>query len=167
MHDWNLAQINIGRLTAPAGDPKVADFFADLDRINAVADASDGFVWRLQTDAGDATAIQATEDPLLIVNMSVWRDAESLFAFVYKSVHTPVMARRKEWFERFEGAYQVLWWVPEGHRPTPDEGLARLWHLEHFGPTAFAFTFKSRFPHPGAGTAPVDMRPDPWCLGRA
>lgn len=164
---WHLAQINVGRLVAPQGDPRTADFFAALDRINAMADKSPGFVWRLQDESGNATAIRPTADPLFAVNMSVWESAEALFDFVYRSAHTPVMARRREFFHRFEGHYQALWWVPAGHRPTVDEGLARLWRLEKFGPTPDAFTFKLRFAAPDQPGTPVDMEPDPWCLGRA
>lgn len=167
MTAWHLAQINIAKLVGPEGDPRVQDFFDALDRVNAVADASSGFVWRLQTDSGNATGLQPTADPCLIVNLSVWETADALFDFVYRSAHTPVMARRRQWFERFEGAYQALWWVAVGHRPSVEEGLAKLWHLEHYGPTQQAFTFKARFPEPGHDVAPVDMQPDPWCLGNA
>lgn len=164
---WQLAQINVGRLVAPPEDPRVKPFFDALDRINALADAAPGFVWRLQGDSGNATDIQVTDDPGFIVNMSLWADAESLFDFVYRSAHTPEMARRREYFDRFEGNYQALWWVPAGHCPSIDEGLSRLWRLDRYGPTAQAFTFKARFPAPGLGGQPVDMQPDPWCAGRA
>ncbi|QIG78355.1 DUF3291 domain-containing protein [Stakelama tenebrarum] len=164
---WHLAQINIARLIAPADAPEVAGFFAQLDRVNALADDASGFVWRLQEEGGNATGLQPTPDPRLIVNMSVWSDAESLFEFVYRSAHTPVMARRRDWFERFESAYQALWWVPAGHIPDVDEGLARLWMLDRFGPSPNAFTFKARFPAPGSGAPPIDMKPDPWCVGTA
>lgn len=167
MTDWQLAQINVGRLIAPHDDPRVADFFADLDRINALADASPGFVWRLEDEAGNATAIQTTPDPRFIVNMSVWEDAASLFAFVYRSAHTPVMARRREWFDRWDGAYQALWWIEAGTAPSVEEGLARLWRLDRFGPSEQAFTFKSQFPAPGYAGPPADLQPDPWCMGRA
>jgi hypothetical protein len=150
MSGWQLAQINVGRLVAPHADPRIQPFMAALDRINALADASDGFVWRLQSDSGNATDIQTTDDPLFIVNMSVWRDADALFDFVYRSAHTPEMARRREYFGRFDGAYQALWWVRAGHVPSIDEGLSRLWRLDRYGPTPQA-----------------DMNPDPWCAGRA
>jgi hypothetical protein len=164
---WQLAQMNVGRLVAPSSDPRVKPFFDALERINALADASPGFIWRLASDSGNATDIQPTSDPLFIVNMSVWADPESLFNFVYRSAHTPEMARRREYFDRFEGAYQAMWWVPAGHRPTVDEGLARLWRLDRYGPTQQAFTFKARFPAPGMSSRPVDMQPDPWCVGGA
>ena len=167
MTDWQLAQINVGRLAAPRGDRQVAGFFAELDRINALADASPGFVWRLQDDSGNATNITPAADPLFIVNMSVWADAQALFDYVYRSAHVGVMARRREYFARFEGAYQALWWVPAGMIPSIDDGLAALWRLDRFGPSAQAFTFKARFPAPDRAGPPVDHRPDPWCVGRA
>ncbi len=164
---WHLAQINVGRFVAPPGDPRIAPFMDALDRVNAIADASAGFVWRLQDESGNATAIQPTGDPLFAVNMSVWHSADALFDFVYRSAHTPVMARRREYFDRFDGAYQALWWIAADHIPTVDEGLARLWRLDRYGPTPQAFTFKARFPAPDVGGPPVDMQPDPWCVGRA
>jgi hypothetical protein len=167
MTAWHLAQINVGRLIALPGDMRVQPFFEALDRINALADASPGFVWRLQDESGNATNLRPTADPLFAVNMSLWRNADALFAFVYRSADTPEMARRKEYFERFDGAYQALWWVPAGHIPSVDEGLARLWRLDRYGPTEQAFTFKSRFPAPGLPGEPFDMKPDPWCAGRA
>ncbi len=167
MTSWHLAQINIGKMTAPKGDPRVQPFFDELDRINALAEQSPGFIWRLIGDINDATDIQPTVDPLLLVNMSVWASADDLFNYVYRSAHTSIMAQRKDWFERFEGSFAALWWIPTGHEPTIDEGLAKLWHLDRFGPTPLAFTFKKRYPMPGSADAPVDMNPDPWCVGRA
>lgn len=167
MSDWHLAQVNIGRLVAPEGHPRVAPFFEALDRVNALAEASAGFVWRLTGDGNNATDLRPTPDPLMAINMSVWTDAEALFTFVYRSAHTPVMARRREFFERYEGAYQALWWVEAGHHPSIDEALARLWMLDRYGPSAQAFTFKARFPKPGQAELPVDHQPDPWCVGNA
>ena len=165
--DWHLAQINIGRLAAPQGDPRVQPFFDALGRVNAIADAAPGFVWRLQDESGNAMGISYSPDPLLAVNMSVWRDADSLFEFVYRSAHTPVMARRRDYFQRFDGAFQALWWIPAGHVPTVSEGLSRLWLLDRFGPCPQAFTFKARFPAPDEAGLPVDHQPDPWCMGNA
>ena len=165
---WHLAQINIGHMLGPRGDPVVQGFYDALDEVNALADASPGFVWRLVGEEGaNATDIQPTADPLLLMNMSVWTDAESLFDFVYRTAHTPVMAQRRNWFERFDGAFMALWWIPAGTIPTVNDGLSRLWHLDRFGPTPHAFTFKLRFPAPGVGAPPVDMQPDPWCVGNA
>lgn len=167
MTGWHLAQVNIGRLVAPEGDRRVAPFFDALDRINALAETSPGFVWRLTGEGNDATDLQPTPDPMTILNMSVWTDADALFDFVYRSAHTPVMAHRREYFERFEGVFQALWWVEVGHRPTIDEALARLWMLERHGATPWAFTFNKRFPAPGLEGPPVDHQPDPWCVGTA
>jgi hypothetical protein len=166
--DWHLAQINIGRMLGRRGDPVVQGFFDALDEVNALADASPGFVWRLVGEAGaNATDIQPTADPLMLMNMSVWSDAESLFDYVYRTAHTPVMAQRRNWFERFEGAHMALWWIPAATIPTINDGLSRLWHLDRFGPTPHAFTFKVRFPSPDRAEPPVDMQPDPWCVGNA
>ena len=164
---WHLAQVNIGRLIAPEGDPRVQPFFDALDAVNAIADASPGFVWRLVGEGNNATDLRPTPDPLLAINMSVWTDADALFAFVYRSAHTPVMARRRDYFERFDGAYQAMWWIPAGDIPTVSDALARLWMLDRYGPTPQAFTFKTRFPAPGVDGAPVDHQPDPWCVGHA
>jgi Domain of unknown function (DUF3291) len=164
---WQLAQVNVGRLIAALPDPRVAPFFESLDRINALADASPGFVWRLQDESGNATGIPISPDPLLAINMSVWTDAEALFEFVYRSAHTPEMARRKEYFERYDGAYQALWWIEAGTIPTVNDALSRLWLLDRFGPSPQAFSFKVRFPRPDEVSPPVDMNPDPWCAGRA
>ena len=165
--EWHLAQINIGKLTAPRGDLRVQPFFDALDRVNALADVSPGFVWRLQDDSGNAMGISYSPDPLLAVNMSVWQDADALFEYVYRSAHTPVMARRRDYFQNFDGAYQALWWISAGHIPTVSEGLSRLWLLDRFGPCPQAFTFKARFPAPDEHGLPVDHQPDPWCMGNA
>lgn len=164
---WHLAQINIGRLVAPQGDPRVQPFFEALERINALAEASPGFIWRLKDEIGNATEIAIGGDPLLIPNMSVWEDADSLFAFVYRSDHTPVMSRRRDYFERPQSAYMALWWVAAGTVPTLNDGLSRLWLIDRFGPTPQAFTFKARFPAPGLEGPPTDHQPDPWCVGNA
>jgi uncharacterized protein DUF3291 len=164
---WHLAQLNVGRLVGPLETPPLADFVAALDRVNALADASPGFVWRLKSDSGNATDIRAGDDPLFIVNMSVWVSVEALFEFVYRSAHTKVMTRRREWFDKPDAAYQVLWWVPAGTVPTVEEALQRLAHLRAHGPSPFAFTFRARHPPPGEPGEPADMRPDPYCVGWA
>jgi hypothetical protein len=147
---YHLAQINIGRTLDGLDTPLMAEFVAQLDTINALADASPGFVWRLQADDGNATSIRAYDDERIIVNMSVWESLEALTAFVYASAHRPVMRRRREWFERFDGPYMALWWVPAGHRPDVAEARERLEHLRAHGPTPFAFSFTTAFPAPDA-----------------
>jgi hypothetical protein len=140
-----LAQINIGRMRAPLDDPVMADFVAQLEPINAVADVQPGFVWRLQDEAGDATAIRVFEDDRILINLSVWESLEALRAYVYHSAHLGVLRDRKRWFEPPDGAHMVLWWIPAGHIPTPEEGRQRLEQLRRDGPTAAAFTFTKSF----------------------
>jgi len=166
MTEWHIAQMNVGTTLYPLDDPRIAEFMDGLDRVNALADGSPGFVWRLQSDSGNATDIKPRDaDPLFIVNMSVWDTVESLFDFVYKTAHRGVMIKRREWFAQPAGAYMVLWWVPAGHRPTVEEGLARLAELDANGPTPRAFTFKAKFPPPDAAGTPEDLLPDPFCVG--
>jgi hypothetical protein len=165
--NWQIAQINVGRLVAPPGDPRVQPFMDAHDRINAIADVDPDFVWRLKDESGNATGLRPTPDPCFAVNMSIWGDANALFNFVYRSAHTEIMAQRRGFFERFEGAFQALWWIPAGHILSIDEGLSRLWRLDRYGPTPHAFTFNARFPAPGLAVIPIDMNPDPWCAGRA
>jgi hypothetical protein len=165
MNTWHIAQLNVGRAVAPPGSPELADFMAALDRINALAESSPGFVWRLQSASGNATDILVSEDPRSLVNMSVWSSVESLFAFVYRSVHTDLMKRRRDWFEKPTEAHQVLWWIPAGHIPGIEEALDRLAHLRREGPAPRAFTFSRRYPAPGEPGAPEDMKPEPYCAG--
>ena len=133
---WHLAQVNIALPREPLDAPLLADFVAALAPVNAVADASPGFVWRLQTEDGDATAIRPYEDNRILINLSVWTDLAALRGYVFGSDHATYMRRRREWFERFERVYVALWWVPAGHRPSVAEAVDRLAHLEAHGPTA-------------------------------
>ena len=147
MTGHQLAQLNVARLLAPIDAPETADFVASLEPVNAQADAAPGFVWRLQTESGDATAVRASDDPLLIVNLTVWESVEALEAFAYREAsHLAVLRRRREWFERSTEASTVLWWVAAGHIPTLDEALDRLAVLRGRGPSPQAFTFRERYP---------------------
>jgi hypothetical protein len=148
MSAYELAQLNIGTIKAPMDSPIMAGFASNLDRINALAEATPGFVWRLQTDEGDATSIRPFDNENMLVNMSVWRDLESLNQYVYNSAHVELMRRRREWFERMNEAFLVLWWVPSGHRPSVAEAILRLELLRAKGPTPEAFTFRNAFPPP-------------------
>jgi hypothetical protein len=150
MSAYELAQLNIGIIKGAIDSPLMAEFVANLERINALADAAEGFVWRLQTEAGDATAIRPFPDPNMLLNMSVWRDVEHLRRFVYRTAHVEFLGRRREWFERMSEAYLVLWWVPHGHRPTVAEACARLEILRTRGASPEAFTFRQTFPPPDA-----------------
>ena len=147
--EWHLAQVNIGRLRAPVDDPLIADFVAGLDRINALADSAPGFVWRLQTEDGNATAIRPVDDDeLLAINLSVWESVEALADFVYRSDHVAFMRRRREWFEKFGASYLALWWTPAGTIPTVSEAMERIALIDRDGPTPAAFTFRQRFAPP-------------------
>jgi hypothetical protein len=154
MGAFHLAQVNIALPRAPLDAPLLAEFVAALDPVNAVADARPGFVWRLQTDDGNATAIQGFDDDRLIVNLSVWESLEALRAFVYSDpAHLAVMRRRREWFEKLAQAFVVLWWVPAGHLPGVREAEQRLELLRAHGPTPEAFTFRRHFAAPTASRA--------------
>ena len=144
----HVAQYNIARVLAPVDSPQLADFMAALDPINALAESSPGFVWRLQTGEGNATAVRPYDDDMILVNLSVWESVEALADFAYRSDHRAVLARRREWFEKQEAPYLVLWWVPFGHVPTVEEAKARLELLARHGPSPEAFTFRSPFPPP-------------------
>ena len=149
MTTHELAQLNIAVMKEPLESPGMADFVANLDRINALAESSPGFVWRFQTAEGDATAMRPLGDDTLI-NLSVWQDLASLNAYVYQSAHVEIMRRRREWFERLREAHVVLWWVAKGHRPSLDEAVSRLNHLRTYGASEAAFTFRQAYPVPGA-----------------
>lgn len=136
-----LAQVNIARLHQPLDHPQTRDFVEGLAPINALAEAAPGFLWRLQDEAGDATAIPYAPDPLIIVNMSVWDSVENLRAFSHSGPHLDFMKRRREWFARLATPHFCMWWVPAGQRPTPAEARERLLTLEREGQSEAAFTF--------------------------
>ena len=143
-HD--LAQLNVGRMVAPQDSPLVAPFVDALDEINALAEASPGFVWRFQTEDGNAMAERPfPDDDEMLVNFSTWESTEALADYVYRSQHVEFLRRRREWFVPLKEVVTVLWWVPAGHRPTSAEAVERLEHLRRHGPTAYAFTFRHRF----------------------
>src|SRR3712207_6083509 len=146
----HLAQINIARMRAPLESPVMADFVALLDEINALAERSPGFVWRLKGEGNDATSLRPFDDDLIIVNMSVWQDIDALRSYVYGGAHAAVMRRRRAWFSAFGAAYMALWWVPAGHLPDTVEAKERLVRLQEHGETPEAFSFKRPFPPPGA-----------------
>lgn len=142
----HLAQLNVGRLRAPIDDPQIDEFRTNLEPINALAETTPGFVWRLQDEAtGDATSIKPFDDELEIVNLTVWESVEALADFTYRTGHVEFLRRRREWFEAPSQPIVCLWWIPEGTLPTVDDALARLDHLRAHGPTPTAFTFRTRF----------------------
>ncbi|QKE63587.1 DUF3291 domain-containing protein [Aquipseudomonas campi] len=152
MSRYHLAQLNIASMKEPLESPGMADFVANLERINALAESSPGYVWRLQDEAGDATAIRPFGAQML-VNLSLWQDVESLSDYVYKSAHTEMLKRRKEWFSRLGEAHMVLWWVPAGHLPDVHEAAERLQLLRELGSTGEAFSFRERYAAPASLSA--------------
>lgn len=142
----HLAQLNIARMQSNSiNDPLMADFVAQLDTINSLAENSNGFVWRLKDEEGNATNIHPFDDDRIIVNMSVWESIEDLTKYAYKSAHAVVMKDRSKWFEKFERPSMVLWYIDEGHTPTVQEARERLEFLQENGASEYAFDFKSRF----------------------
>lgn len=142
----HLAELNIGYLKYATDDPRLAGFMDNLDRVNAIAERSDGFVWRLKDESGNATAIRPFPDANMALNLSVWRDAESLEHYVWNTVHKQFYAKRAEWFEHMTSHHFVMWWIDEGHVPTPEEAKERLDHLRENGDSDFAFGW-SHLPH--------------------
>lgn len=164
MTRFHLAQANIGRFRAPLEDPVMEGFRTQLDPINALADRSPGFVWRLQTEDGNATAIRPyATDNLMAINMSVWESLEALQHFVYRSGHVETLRGRKQWFEQIEGPILVLWWVPVGQLPTVADAQERLQHLKDHGPTPRAFTFRTPFAPPDGAAGDIDALDAAFC----
>ena len=176
MTAYHLAQVNVALAKAPLDSPRLRSFVELLEPVNALADRSPGFVWRLQTEDGNATAVRAFPDDdhegRLIVNLTVWESFEALADYVYCSAHLEVMRRRREWFARTAKAHLALWWVPAGTRPTVADAEERVAVLRAQGPTPYAFTFRDRFPPPPAvperrqderwgGRRPPRLSPDP------
>jgi len=161
---YHLAQANVARLIAPLDDPRIGSFRVQLDPINALAESSPGFVWRLKSDSGNATDIRAFEDDRILLNMSVWESLEALQQYVYKSAHVGVLRDRKQWMEKMEGPVLVLWWVPAGQMPSAGEAVAKLEKLKRQGPSPEAFTFRQPFPPPDGASqvAPLDARYCEW-----
>jgi hypothetical protein len=149
MSTYQLAQLNIANMKAPLESPSMADFGANLQRINALAEASPGYIWRFQDEAGDATAFRPFGDDML-VNLSVWRDVQALSDYVYTSAHTEVLKRRQEWFSKVDTVHMVLWWVPAGYRPSVQEAAERLALLRERGASVQAFSFRQAFAAPDA-----------------
>lgn len=140
-----LAQLNIAQAKYPLDAPEIKEFIDNLDAINGIAEASDGFIWRLKDDSGDATNIKLFADPQMIINMSVWENIDALKNFMFRTSHRDFMRRKSEWFDKLTEATYVLWWVADGHIPTAEEGLAKLYQLRSQGDTPLAFSFKTNF----------------------
>jgi hypothetical protein len=165
--EYHLAQVNTGRLLEPLDSARLASFVAELEPVNALADAAPGFIWRLRTEDGNATSVRAFEwdragSAGVLVNMSVWESVEALAAYVYSGAHLTVLRRRREWFARMTEAQTALWWVPAGTRPGTAEAEDRVRLLRRRGPTPAAFTLRQHFPPPGAADAAPRAAPDDW-----
>lgn len=148
--NWHLAQVNIGVAKYSYEDPAFAGFVDNLDRINALADTSPGFVWRYEADDESAVGKDIFGDDEMLFNMSVWASREALMDYVYKTDHVHILRKRAEWFEQQKGPILALWWQPAGTLPTPAEAKHRLQILEQSGPTEDAFTFRQFFAAPGS-----------------
>jgi len=148
MGGWHLAQVNVATLREPIDSPRLATFVERLEPVNALAEGSPGFVWRLQGEHGDATDLQVFDDDRIIVNLTVWESFEALRGFVFAADHAEVLRRRREWFEPMAEAHLAVWWIPAGTTPTVDDAKARLEILRRNGPTPEAFTFREPFPAP-------------------
>ena len=161
----HIAQVNIAHMKGTLEEPVMTGFVARLDEINELADNSPGFIWRLESEEGDATSIQAFDDPLILINMSVWASIEALHAFVYSSAHIELLRGKKGWFDRAKKAHLALWWVQEGHIPTVGEAKQRLETLDALGPSPEVFTFRHRYPPPNEGEsseALTNLEECPW-----
>jgi len=146
--EYYLAQINIALMKAPLDDPIMTEFAAALNEVNAIADRSPGFIWRLQTASGNATDVRAYADPKMLVNLSVWQSVEELKAYVYKSLHGEFFSRRRQWFKKYQREHFAMWWIPIGTLPTPEEGKVKLEYLTLHGDSPEAFTFAKPYPSP-------------------
>lgn len=153
---YYLAQVNTARLRAPLDAPEMADFVAQIQTINAIADDDPGFVWRLRSEgAEDATSIRAFDDEQILITLTVWKSVEALSHYVYRGAHAGIMRDRRRWFERLDQPILALWWIPVGHLPTIEEAKERLAHLQQHGSTPFAFSFNKPFPSPECISATV------------
>jgi len=145
---YHLAQLNIARFRLPMEHSANKDFVDNLDRVNAIAEEQDGFIWRMTGEGNDALDVQGFDDPNLISNLSLWASIESLSAFVYRNkTHRGFMRRRAEWFDSID-FHLVLWWIPQGDTPTLTDAIEKLQLLSRLGPSEEAFTFREAFPPP-------------------
>ncbi|MDQ7050802.1 MAG: DUF3291 domain-containing protein [Enterobacterales bacterium] len=148
MNRYHLAQINIAQAKDSMQSPVMDGFVKRLDEINQLAEQSEGFIWRLKTEQGDATGINAFEDDRLIINLSLWNNLDSLKHYVYQSVHIDLIQDKKHWFNKIKPAHLALWWIPEGCIPSIEQGKQKLQYLQNHGASASVFTFAKPYPHP-------------------
>jgi hypothetical protein len=146
---FQLAEINVARMKGVTiNDPMMKEFVDNLDRVNDLAENSEGFVWRLKDESNNATNLNPYNDEQMIINISVWESIETLEHYVYKTFHTDFLKRRREWFQTYGKVYMAMWWIPQGQFPTVEEAVDKLDYLEKNGVSPFAFNFRNRFPQP-------------------
>jgi hypothetical protein len=143
---FHLAQVNIARMRAPLESAEMAEFFRAIAEINRAAEESPGFVWRFQSENGNATEMRAYDDPLILFNLSVWESPESLKNYAYRAGHGRFFARRQTWFARMESPSMALWWIGAGTLPGVTEARERLEHRAKNGDSPRAFSFQKIFP---------------------
>jgi hypothetical protein len=143
--NYQLAQVNIARMLAPIDSHVMAEFVANLNPINELAERSEGFIWRLKDDSNNATSMKFFEDDMMILNMSVWASMDALFRYVYRTDHLDYVKRRGEWFEKMPEMHMALWYIPAGHVPTATEALERVAYIRQHRDTPYAFTFRKKF----------------------
>lgn len=149
MNNYNIAQINVARMKGiNINDPVMKEFADNLQKVNALAESSEGFIWRLRDDNDNATSFNPYDDEQVLINISVWESIEALEFFVYKTFHTDFLKRRKEWFQTYGKVYTAMWWVPAGQFPTISEATDKLSYLQQNGPSALVFDIRNRFPQP-------------------
>jgi hypothetical protein len=149
MNNYQIAEINIARMKGVnINDPIMKEFVDNLDSVNALAENSVGFVWRLKDDTNNATNLNPYNDEQVIINVSVWESIETLETYVYKTVHTDFLKRRREWFQAFGKVYTAIWWIPKGHFPTIQEAVDRLDYLQKNGATEYVFDFRKKYSPP-------------------
>lgn len=140
-----LAQLNIAKVKFPLDHPQMSDFTNNLPRINALAESSDGFIWRLKDELDNATSFQLFDDPDIIINLSVWRDPDALKHFMMRTAHVDFLKRKSEWFNKMDKSNYVMWWIEDDHLPTLDEAKSKLYYLHQHGDSPAAFTFRQVF----------------------
>ncbi|RZW40848.1 MAG: DUF3291 domain-containing protein [Flavobacteriaceae bacterium] len=147
--EYQLAQFNVARMIGVTiEDPIMKEFVGNSDQVNLLAEGSEGFVWRFEDESNNSIDFNPFNDDQVITNLSVWKDIETLESFTYKTFHTEFIKRRKEWFQKYGKAHYVLWWIKKNQFPTLTEAIEKLEHLQNHGPTAEAFTFRTKFPKP-------------------
>ncbi len=147
--EYQLAQINVARMIGVnIDDPIMKEFVDNLDKVNEVAENSEGFVWRLKDESNNAAGFNPYHDEQVIINLSLWEDVEPLKNYIYKTMHASFLKRKKEWFQKYGEAHYALWWIEKGSLPRVEQALARFKYLQKHGSTEKAFDFKNLYPKP-------------------